>query len=223
MDLATAIDEIRHELFDLQDPYLWEDSELCSYIQTTLNELCSEFPFLLNTNFTINITSGVREYPLNNIIVKIINAKLESANKILAVVPIQDMFTLYPNWVLDDKTGGSQFLVVDYIGKRIFLDKIPETDDTLRLVIQHLPDYDYTTNNTSKYSRVLELPDHIIRTLCYPRIKSLAYLKDDTETYNINKAQMCLQLYTKLLDNYKRQHIKTIQIDRNISYHSGIL
>jgi hypothetical protein len=136
-------DTFRARAFDTAAPYLWSDVELQEYLDDAQNE-AAERALLLRDSSTaeiceVAITAGESTYLLDERILQIERAKLDSQTRPLVLTSVDELDRTSPGW--GSRTGSTTTIAIDAEGAGWVarLVGVPSVDDTLRLQVFRLP------------------------------------------------------------------------------------
>lgn len=190
--LETAqdvLDLVRLQIDDRAEPYLWEDAELLKYLDHAQKEFAREthcFPD--RRTFTLRVTADEPWLSKPERVIDVREAKLRTSKT--QVFPC-NANELSGYWEGD--TGLPVRLITDLDVNYWRLYPIPTAADTLELFVTRLPEDDITDA-----SGVIEIPDEW-REALLEGVKARAYLKQDVETYDPEKANVAKVLWQQHL------------------------
>lgn len=196
MQISYLIAELRQYLSDVEEPYLWEDSELLSYIKDTLKDIyqTAYFSYFESSLDTIANTSN---YPIGGFPVKV-----WMDDSFLPFMPYEIITQL----ITTNVTGKPDSF--SYYNGRIYLFPIPDAAYKIRMLIK--PIADLLTIDSYLLFPDIELVK--LGALCR------AYLKQDSETFDEKGYTKLKQEYMEKLGKFKNLYIR----DSNISERSFI-
>jgi len=192
MDSATLLEKFRLEVFDTVEPFLWSDDEALEYMDDAHKMFCrltDGIPDATSDLTIIDFLAGDEWLPIDERVLKIRKAYLASTNKPVGLINFEDLGSVthdtygYPiPTFLDNSTGDVTQIVLGMEQDQVRLIKIPEVDDTMRLIIYRLPLTDITATG-----QAFEIHQrHHVHLLHW--MKHRAYSKHDAETFNKGKA-----------------------------------
>jgi len=172
----------------------WKNEELTNYINEALIKafrgslLKKDF----NSMFNISIVAGTSTYTIDSRILQILDNQLVSTGKELSPMSTEDLFKI-PNWDTNAKTP--THYIPDELTDSIFIYPQPVINDTLKLVVYRLPLNTLSwTNAFTAQSTILEIKDSYVISLLNGAA-SLAYLKDEANTYDPQRSALFKQLF----------------------------
>lgn len=166
----------------------WSNEELTLFIDQALKQVYRRIhPVeLYEPEFDIGVVAGTHTYDLDTRILRVEGAKLQVLKKDLRPIDHQDLWRRYSDW--ESETGQPEGYLVDYDVGRIRLWPIPVAIDTLQLFVTRLP--------LKKLSwKAPDMQVELREEWLYPMLfyaAHLAYLKDETSTYDPNKSNSFL-------------------------------
>jgi hypothetical protein len=184
--------EIRHKIRGKLDDEVginsslsyWSDPELDEYINACIEEM-HERTLCVTDSLTsavclISLVSGQRHYPISDTILDIDTVQPSWRTKPLNK---QSIATINDGWL--QATGTPEAYLMDYSHRTLSLDRaIPAVaGQTLRLTVRRLPISELVQDTDTP-----ELPRQYHRRL-FDGVMALAYLKQDAEVYNPEKAK----------------------------------
>jgi hypothetical protein len=183
MEVSNLIEISRNLLHDTKIPYLWSDAELESYIDEAQKEACFRANVLIdatdNEICKIPISPNVNLYKYSPYIINIFEVKLASSKENLQKIIDLDKFK--------EEVG---FPPTHYsLSKHQYIEiyPTPNTSDILEMVVSRIP-------KRSVVDAPLEIPE-IHRTGLLDWVLFRAYMKQDAETYDTDKAQLHLSMF----------------------------
>lgn len=196
MDIDTLITTFRSEVDDVAEPHLWTDTDVYGYIDETQKMFCRLAVGISDsTSELTNVTfSAGDEYATYDPrILRLRMARLASDYRSLRIMNFEDfveggvgadddygLYTAQPT--LDLRAGPVTILITNMTENAVRLVKIPEADDAILLTVYRMPLEDITESSTA-----LEVDPKHHRSLLYG-MKSLAYQKEDAETFDKARA-----------------------------------
>lgn len=209
MQALELLERVRSRLDDSAEPYLWADDELLGYVSRAEAEAAVRAGLLpFDTRDAdpiiapIAVLAGTREYPLDARVLRVDRAWLADSNRRLALVGEDEMDrTGSTDWELATGTPVCGVLWAD----RIRLSPIPDAAGTLHASGVRLPAGPLTLDGAPEIAPVfhLDLVDWALH---------LAYLKNDAETLNRDKAAEAALRFERVFgprltaDQYRKRH-----------------
>jgi hypothetical protein len=162
---------------------LWLDSEIKDWLAEAQNELCERVDILFDaTSYNIATVAGNSLYALDDEITKIRRGKV-AGGRTLEAVSVKELLRRYQptsyeltitDW--EGMVGEPKYIVTDYEVDTVKLVPEPVEIENIELHVYRLPQ---STN--------MEVPNKYRRDLLH-RAKNLAYMKDDVDSQDLNKA-----------------------------------
>ena len=209
MQALELLERVRSRLDDSAEPYLWADDELLGYLSRAEAEAAVRAGLLpFDTRDAdpviapIAIVAGTREYVLDPRVLRLDRAWLADDNRRLALVG-EDELDRIGSWDWESLTGTPVYGV--RWGDRIRLSPVPEASGTLHASGVRLPAGALTLEGAPEIAPVfhLDLVDWALH---------LAYLKNDAETLNREKAADAAARFERVFgprltaDQYRKRH-----------------
>lgn len=201
MNLGELRLALRSRLDDTIVEYLWSDSELNRYLNEATNEACLRARLLVDSTSAavtpITVTAGVSQYPVHKSVFYIDRVFHTGSKRELQKIGHDELDEKFMKWP-DDNGVPTKFLMdmnyyhvpgEDDHTHRLTIYPTPLENSTLQLTVFRLP-----LEAMESDGDVPELPPHahadLLHWACH-----LAYLKRDTDTENLGRAQMYAQLF----------------------------
>lgn len=220
--LAELVARWRLRLDDNSSPYLWSNQELTDYMNVCINSLCREIPIIEDATTAsicqVAVSIGSEILSISDRIVWLKRAKLDSDTRPLSFASVDYMDQNIDDW--EDAAGADvQYLITDGVGTdkvRIYPPSL--VTDTLRLSVVRLPlaDMVYASDSAS----VPEIPSKY-QDLLDNGVMYYAYLKQDTDTMDMKKADYHLGLWKKNLEEIKRSMVKYAHREHVVAPHTA--
>lgn len=215
--LTELLHNFRRDQDDEVEPYLWSDEEFFEFLEEAQDEFC-ELVDVLAANITVPYVAA--DVVANNgyidisqyRITKVRNASLETGRKYLTLAnqeeidesPYRFMETDYgletssTSWQYD--TGEPRVLITDYQALSWRLYPLPITDDTINARVFYKP-LESPINGDNE----LVITDKSYQRAIMYKVRSLAYMKQDPETYDkFQSAELNAQFMSRVNDFDKR-------------------
>lgn len=199
MDLQELIEQFRIEADDSVLPYLWSDDELLRYIVASQDTLVKKTGGIADVTVAaadvgspvtrlqdLAVTTGQPYSALSPYILRVRSGRLLVAREDVAFVSEGDMdkvqvrdYGFSRGMSFDDTDSGPVTLAV--LGVRdgyVRLFRVPASDDTCRLHVYRLP-YPRIEDQQDSLEVLEHHHIHLVKGM-----KSMAYLKEDAETYD---------------------------------------
>lgn len=182
MDSGALLKLWRTRVFDAVEPYLWSDAEALAYMDEAQKQYCRSVRGIADSMTPAvtqaPVTQGNGWVPLDHRVTEVRSAYLVSLQRTLK---IRNDGEVEPRELA--LPGNPHGLVVGETAGYVRLDRVPLANDTLQLSVYRLPLNDIADKITD-----LEIPEQH-QMLLLDGISAQAYLKDDVETRDENKAQ----------------------------------
>jgi len=187
---------LRQELDDEAAPYLWSDIELNAFLVDAENEACRRARLLVDSSTAAvcqisitagDVTAGTASYSLDSRVVSVRRAKTSERTKPLARTTRLEMDEMRSGW--DDDVGSIEAFLTEDTGKILFW-RIPDVTQTISMTVVRTPLVEMNDDEDSP-----EIPSRYHYSLLY-WAKYRAYMKQDTETKDENKALENEALFT---------------------------
>lgn len=186
MTVTELINDLRQYLSDVNEPYLWDDSELLTYIKDTLQDIYQTV-YWYHTTETISTVPGTYIYTLSGIPIKVFSNTMQL-----------DFFYYDVVTTLIAKNIQGQPSMFSARDRDIYLYPIPDQIYTLIAVIR-------PTSSSLTYESEVSFPDIELVKL---GALSRAYLKQDSETFDENSFKKLKTEYIDKLMKFKGQYIR---------------
>lgn len=191
MKVSELLEITRIELDDLEEPFLWGNSELVDAAADAQNEACRRARLLIDSNTAsicqINTAIGTALYVLDSRVLFVRRAKLGTQDMPLRRASFRDLDANIHRW--EAITGTPTHYVTDYETGKIRLYPIPVAVDTLSMTVVRLP-----LIEISDEEQTPEIKPHYHRSLRFWMMYR-AYSKQDADTLDKNKAAASLALF----------------------------
>lgn len=178
-------DLFRADVDDAVAPYLWSDAEVASYMDDAQKMFCRLTGGIgdASSNLcSVDLSAGEAFTPFDPRILKIRHIQRDSDSEKIGLINFEDLETL--GLKLDNLTGPVDRAVIGIEPYMIRWMKIPLVDDTASLIVYRLP----LRVISPTVKSLLEIPEqHQLHLKLW--MKSLAYAKQDSDTYDKNKAE----------------------------------
>jgi hypothetical protein len=178
----------------LISPYLWSDADLLSYINPSIDTLC-QGSYLIFDDFTaaivtIPVTAGTYYYAKDPRIIRVREVRMDLQTYPLTARTRSWLEHHYPTWT--SATAGTPSIFCENIRTGyIRLIPTPLVNDTMRLMVYRLP---LTALSLSDTTQSPEFESKYHKYLKHG-ILARAYLKQDNEAYDIQKAEYHRNLF----------------------------
>ena len=211
MTLAEMLAEARGRLADTKTPYLWSDGEIVGYLNEAINEVSAKKRLFRDSKtaavcaIAVLAADLLPDYALDPRITEIITAKMRSQ-----VIPLRrtnkaDMDAWYPNWRNAPSGTPSWRFLTDFSEGYLTIFPKSGSDDTIDLTVYRLPLVQQSSTATPATTLELNFQMH---PRLFNGILSRAYLKEDTETLDPEKAAKHNVLWKVDMDEIARLRIR---------------
>lgn len=227
MNAQEIVSLFRNEVADIEQPYLWTDSEVMTYLDdayTMLVRFLGGVPDASSAATALTFQAGDREVPLNKAITRIVRAFRESDGKEISVIEHTDVPLVRDGsgrlslLRVGSESGPVEFLILGSDRNKAALHPIPDTNDALRLQVRRNPLARILTGTDELVD--LDEEHHIHLTAW---MKSCAYRKQDSDTFDMDKAMLNEQLFlsyceqsTYEQERFRRKSRVSLRTDRDL-------
>jgi len=178
------VDRFRVDVMDEEEPQLWTDPEIYSYIQQARDTFCRLTEGLSDSTSSITelaVTDDDEWVELSPLIIRIRKAYLASTGHDIEVINLEDMARLGIRF--DGRVGPVKYLIIgmeEDVGRYY---PFPNLADTIHLTIDRYP-----LEAITGHGQALEIKDtHHVPLLM--GVKQYAYLKPDSETFDKKRSK----------------------------------
>lgn len=186
MNTTELLGVFRSEVFDLEQPYLWSDALIYSYIDDAQKQFCRDsYGIADSRKFTLSIVPDTQWYTISPLILKLRGAVDSSTGADVPVIPVEKMGAY--NMRFDGSSGPIRALVSGLEANRLRAWPVPNVAATLELRVFRLS-ADVVAGDDLEIA-----PQHHRHLLHW--VKHLAYDVQDSETYDKNAS-----------DRYRAKH-----------------
>ena len=221
----------RRDMDDEVEPQLWSDDNILDYLDEAQAEFC-ELVDVLAADITIAYTAtdvatagGYVDIPHE--ITRVRSAELLGVRKYL-ILANQEEFEDNPQRFVDndygldarnsewkDDTGEPRALITDMVSKQVRLYPIPTTDDTISMRV-------FRKATTSPLDGDdLEVTDNQHLRAILIKARSLAFLKQDSETYEPQESEKLEQIFLRRVAEFS-QRVRRSRRRSNVTNYGGI-
>lgn len=189
MTLADLLNICRSRLDDTVEPYLWSDDELLSYANKTLREVCRRTKCLRDDSLVITTIIGEADYKLPDYVLEVTEVQMmTNDNYLIRLWPSHKskIGCYYQTYM-----GLPQRYLTDAIDGYLSFFPTPNLAVSMVVGTIKLPQKLLATSNTFAPLPIpMPLHDGVENGML-----ANAYLKNDTDTANISRAQYYAQLF----------------------------
>lgn len=234
-------DRFRREVDDIKggsqgEDYLWSDDDVFGYMDVAQRKFVRrtkilrkgspavDTPTLTTLAFTASGATGF--LTISDKIIRILNARMRTTanSDPLDIVPFEELnegfFTrdygsvFVGNW--QAKLGQARILTTNFSENLVRLVPIPVEDDTVELIVEHMP-----LNTVNCNSTALEVTEFEDQLIILDYMRSLAFLKQDADTYDPDLSSKFERLFDKNADE-RRREIKRTRFRARATRYGGI-
>lgn len=211
MEFAQALTLLRSELGDAEEPYLWSDDDLETYLDDAQEMFCRLTDGITDATSAVTrltVAIGATWLRLNPSILKIERAYLVADGTPIEIINVGDMDRLGLRFTTDYAT--IRYLIVGMEENKARLHAPALAAGVLQLTLSRRP-------LVIASDSLFEIGDqHHLHLLKWA--KHLAYGKQDSETYDKNKSDQCAAAFVAYCELAKReQGLKRHKI-RTVTY-----
>ena len=223
MNSTTLLARFRSDVRDEATPYLWTDVEVYSYIDDAQKMFCRLQGGIADATSAVTQVTASVSTPYATISPKIL--KIREAHRAadgygiellnfedLQSTPGPDDYGQRSAYRMDNTVGPIQWIVLGMEANKIRFVRVPETTQTISLIVYRMPLVDITTTNQD-----LEIDEHHHRHLL-SWVKHLAHQKQDAETYDRGRSDMFRDEFLAYCDQAKAEREKREHKYRTIPY-----
>lgn len=193
MTLDELIVAFRSESFDGEEPYLWSDEEIASYLSDAEREACLRARLIYDESSAdvaiLAVNSEQSWIELHPVVLRVVRAILESGRCPLAQTDPSELDRMFHGWEAEIGTPRRYFVA----GSRLRLIPSPAAADTLHLSVYRMPIASLTTDDP--YAEP-EIPaSHHVGLLRWALYR--AYSKRDAEAFDPSRAAIYLNQFER--------------------------
>lgn len=183
MTSGDLLNLFRLEMSDQVEPYLWSTAEVYGYIDDAQKMFCRKTDGLSDATTAavtqLPIALGASYVNTHKSILKLRGATRADNGATVEIINYEDLAAC--GWRYDGRTGPVKVLVIGEETNKARVYPVPNEAVTLKLLVFRMP------LNTIEYDDDFEIGEEHHRHLLN-WVKCLAYLKQDSETFDKNKA-----------------------------------
>jgi len=229
---VELIAKFRLDNDDEVEPYLWSDTEIKDYLDEAQDEFCEEVDVLVAdltiayVAATVAAADGYIDISAHRT-TRVRSADLLSVRKYLNLAN-QEEFDANPQMFVDedygydsrnsdwkDETGEPRVLITDYTAGTWLLYPIPTEDDSIKARVFKKP----TTSPIDDDE--LEVTDTQHQRAILIKARSLSYLKQDSETYDLDTSKKLEGIFRERIDKFDKR-LKRSRRRTNTTSYGGI-
>lgn len=194
---ADVVGWFRSDMRDKATPYLWSDDDILRYLTAGQGEFCNRAWGITDASQYVTFTNGEPTAHHASIL------KIKHAYSTVTGKPIPVMsYTEVPDPFGATASATPRALLTGVEQGKLVMYPPPVSSHQVRLVVLRKP----LTNPTNAASTTaLELGDDALRAVLY-YMRSEAYLKEDSETYDKGSSDKLLDRFYRACDTIKHEH-----------------
>jgi hypothetical protein len=212
MKASEIILQARGLMKDTKQTYLWSETELVQYLNSSHNEAAEKAKLFLESvnsaicRIPILAADPDPDYPIDNRIVEVLSAKLSTQSRPLYRRKRTELELWNPDW-RNAAPGTPRWFLTDYTEGHLTLHQKSNADATLYLTVYRLPLVRFTADNIDTEPEIHFR--HHYRLV--EGILAQAYNKDDSETLDPQKADRHQKAWLKHIDEMSRARLRMHQ------------
>lgn len=202
----------RSDVVDAVEPFLWTKDEVWGYMDDAQKKLCRLTDGIRDASSEAaeaDIVTGEAFVDLHPAVMFVRTAALGSTGRDLRIFSYEEFLRGECPWSTAhlNLSGPVRGAIIGMEEQKLRLDRIPQVDDTLALVVERLPLVPLISSDIPDEFEVRE--EHHLALLMW--MKHLAFSKQDTETYNnvmAEKMELAFRAYCAeaLIEKKRRNH-----------------
>jgi hypothetical protein len=204
----------RSEMVDTVEPYLWSDTEVYAYLddaQTMLCRLTDGIPDAYQSALRIAVVAATEWYALSPLILKIRTATFADTGRPVSVFNPETAAD--NNVIFDGREGPVAALVLGLRENSVRVWPVPNSAQNIELSVFRLP----LTSITGANGETFEVDaQHHYHLLLWA--KSLAYLKQDSDTFSKSRSEDFETRFRNYCEEVKRQQSRSRRITGTTTY-----
>lgn len=214
MTLAELILAARRQFDDMEGgaARLVSDEEFAFFATEGQERICEVILPIEDSTTTVDadnvpvclipVVSGTSTYSLHPKIIQIMRVMYDGNDYPLTLMSTAILDSARPGWQTD--TGIPDGYVIDEGSWSLLINRIPEEDSNIRLIVKRMPLVNLSANNLTASP---EIPSIYHKTIIEWMLHS-AYLKQDVESYNPVKAAQYLARFVDGIEQIRRTQIR---------------
>lgn len=183
MNSTELRDQFRSDVVDIEEPFLWSDTEVYDYLDDAQKMLCRLTGGLGDASSALTLisyTTATDWVPVSPLILKTRDAYNVADGRPVGVINYEDMARLRLRF--DGRTGQVKYLITGMEPGKARLYPYPDAAGSIQTIVDRLP-----LKQINDADQKLEVADQHKAGLGL-WMKSRAYSKQDAETFDRNKA-----------------------------------
>lgn len=223
MNSSDLYARFRSDVFDVQEPYLWSDTEVYAYLDAAQKQFCRLTGGILDSSSALTQVAVMSGDPWVNIDPRILKIqKIFRASDFGPVDPVtlEDLdrlgqeadYGFQRRYRLDNMPGEVRYAITNMEANKLRLLRVPVAADTLQLTVYRLP---LKTINDADQKLEIAEQHHEFLLL---GMKARAYRKQDAETRDDRKAGAFEGEFRLYCDQARQERERREHKPRTIGY-----
>jgi hypothetical protein len=224
MKASEIIAQARDLLSDTRQPFLWSESEMIQYLNSSINEAAEKAKLFLDSltpavcQITVQAADPLPDYPLDMRVLEVKSARLNTQSLHLNRKTKDWMDKWFPQW-RSASPGDPRYYLTDYSEGYLTLHPKSSADATLHLTVYRLPLVQFTETNLDDEPEINFR--HHFRLI--DGILAQAYNKEDSDTLDPEKAGRHLKLWLNHINEMSRGRIRLHEAGEFLGPHYGAI
>lgn len=219
MNLVTLIDQFRRDIDDLAEPRLWSDEVVTRFADDAQDMFCRKTNGISDSSSIaceIDVELGEPFADLHPSILKIRRAMRKSDSREISVMNVEDMDRL--GYRLDQRMGHVHAMIIGMDENKVRWGHVPQLTDTIMLSVFRRPlrRLRPPTADDVGCTRLEVAEQHHLHLLMW--MKHLAYGQQDSDTYDMRKADMYEKKFLDYCAQAKAEQDLARHVKRPIAY-----
>lgn len=215
MNTEEFVSFFRYDMADTAQPPMWTDDEIYRYLNDAQKLFCRRTGGLgdASSSFTtLAVAINEANTDLDPSVLKIRDAYRVSDGRPIEVINYEDFSRLGLRF--DGSSGPVSYLIIGMEPHKAKFYPIPNTADSVQLIVDRLPTEDITADSAPQE---FEIDQQHVEGLMY-RVKEMAYLKQDAETFNKSKAEEFGVMFMRYCDDARKEKDRAKHKTRVVKY-----
>ena len=222
MTSDELLDYFRLQIFDTVEPYLWSDEEAYRFMDDAYFQFARLTGGIADYTSDVTVVDALLGEEFSDLDPSILTVRkaYRADQREIQVVNAENLpvagetdYGLVSSHPMDTTTGPLRALVIGLEPDKVRWIPIPAADEKVKLLVYRLP-LEHIKEDGQEFTDVKE--QHHIHLV--ERMKELAYLKMDQETYDPQKAQDCGARFRQYCDQVKREWDRSKHKPRLMAY-----
>lgn len=222
MNSSDLLDHFRTVVFDTVDPFLWGDTEIFRYMDDAYFQFVRLTGGISDFTSAATVLAAVADEAFSDLDPSLLTIRkaYKADGRELQVLNAENLPTYAPSdygrqrlIAFDTHTGPLCALVVGLERGKVRWTPIPAENEDVQLLVYRLP-FEHITDTDQEFTGVEE--QHHIHLV--ERMKELAYLKEDKETYDPKRSVECGGRFRSYCDQVKREWERYKHKPRTVAY-----